>query len=280
MPLKDFIDPIRSSKTLARVSLYALLVGLYSLIPTAVEFTELGRIIDTPSEFHGVLTLVLGCLLVFRTNTAYSRWWEARTLWGALVNATRNLALKFATLGVLNADERRRAGIILRLFATSLRCHLRGEPNTSPLLNDVKIEVVKKHMPQELARQLYAIVAEARRAGRMDGDELRVIDSDLARLMDVCGGCERILRTRIVKSYRVFSRQCVFIFLGTLPWGIVHDFRLWTIPLVVITAYFMLGLETVAEHVEEPFGYDEDDLDLEGICAAIESSVIEVFANA
>ena len=49
--------------------------------------------------------------------------------------------------------------------------------------------------------------------------------------------------------------------------------------MTIIVSYFMIGLETVAEHVEEPFGYDEDDLDLDGICRAIESSVNEVFRN-
>lgn len=133
------------------------------------------------------------------------------------------------------------------------------------------------HVPQALADNIYAVLGEAKSSGRIDGDELRVLDAELLRLLDVCGGCERIKKTRIVKSYRIFARQCVLLFLATLPWGIVHDFRWLTIPLTMISAYFMLGLETVAEHVEEPFGYDEDDLDLEGLCTTIEDSVRDVF---
>jgi putative membrane protein len=62
----------------------------------------------------------------------------------------------------------------------------------------------------------------------------------------------------------------------TLPWGVAHDFGWWTLPLTIMVSYFMIGLETVAEHVEEPFGYDDDDLDLDGICLAIETSVNEI----
>ena len=70
------------------------------------------------------------------------------------------------------------------------------------------------------------------------------------------------------------------LFLATLPWGVTRDFGLWTVLITFISAYFMLGLETVAEHVEEPFGYDEDDLDLDSLCTTIEISVNEVFARA
>ncbi len=62
----------------------------------------------------------------------------------------------------------------------------------------------------------------------------------------------------------------------TLPWGIAQEFIWWTIPLTAILSYFMLGLETVAEHVEEPFGHDEDDLDLDVLCRTIEESVNDV----
>ena len=70
------------------------------------------------------------------------------------------------------------------------------------------------------------------------------------------------------------------MFLLTLPWGIVEHFGWWTVPLTMLTAYFMLGMEIVAEHVEEPFGYDDDDLDLDGLCRTISQSVSEVFASA
>ncbi|MEZ6134158.1 MAG: bestrophin family protein [Pirellulaceae bacterium] len=230
-----------------------------------------------PSQFHAALSLVLGWLLVFRTNTAYNRWWEARTLWGALVNASRNLSLKLTCVGNLPSADLRRAQGLIVAFPWALCRHLRGEVHEK-LSDEIKaIAGDRQHVPLELARQLYEIVAQARAARHIDGDDLRILDAELLRLMDICGACERILKTRIVRSYRVFARQCVILFLTTLPWGVVHDFDVWCVPLTFISAYFMLGLEIVAEHVEEPFGYDEDDLDLEALCSTIQSSVDEVF---
>lgn len=276
MPFRDLISPLVSSKTLAYVLLLAVITGLYAIIPTWFEFNANNILTDVPSEFHGVLSLVLGWLLVFRTNTAYSRWWEARKHWGTLVNTCRNLAVKFRYLGTVSSERLERIDQLIIAFPVALRCHLRGEVDTKLPANVRSLVGGVRHVPLEIARQLYSLLNEAKEDQQLDGDDQRVLENDLQRLMDVCGACERILKTRIVRSYRIFARQCVMIFLGTLPWGIVHDFKLWTIPLTIIAAYFMLGLETVAEHVEEPFGYDEDDLDLESLCETIERSVEEV----
>ena len=70
--------------------------------------------------------------------------------------------------------------------------------------------------------------------------------------------------------------QCIILLLLTLPWGIVNDFQFWTIPIMFFEAYFMLGIECIAEAIEEPFGEHDDDLDLEGICDTIERTVHEI----
>ncbi len=279
MPLKSFIRPIIASQTLLYVAGMALLVGAYALLPVALEYSAYSEVLNTSSDFHAVLSLVLGWLLVFRTNTAYSRWWEARTLWGALVNTCRNLGIKLTSSAALTDANRESTQTLITSFPLALKYHLRREADEKLPHAIRDIVGAANHVPQELARQLFTVAWEAKRAGKIDGDELRILDAELLRLMDICGGCERILNTRIVTSYRVFARQCVILFLATLPWGLVHDFRIWTIPITIITAYFMLGLETVAEHVEEPFGYDEDDLDLDALCRTIDNTVTESFSR-
>ncbi|MEO1980815.1 MAG: bestrophin family ion channel, partial [Fuerstiella sp.] len=69
------------------------------------------------------------------------------------------------------------------------------------------------------------------------------------------------------------------VFLPTLPWGIVNEFDLWTIPIVFFTSYFIIAAEGIAEHIEQPFGAKGDALDLDGICSAIEISVDEIFST-
>ncbi|WP_437223738.1 bestrophin family ion channel [Planctomicrobium sp. SH661] len=274
---KGIVKPIVHSRTLLHVAIYALLMGVYAAIPATKEVTHFASYGDLPAEVHAALTLVLGWLLVFRTNAAYSRWWEARTLWGQLVNVSRNIAIKLNSLGNIAPGELSEARRLLIGFPPILRDHLRREYNASLGENLVPDSSTLDHLPSELVQRLYVLLNRWRANGQINDFDLRLIDEDAVLLLSVCGGCERIRNTRIVRSYRVFARQCVFLFLATFPWGIANDFRWWTIPLTIITAYFMLGLETVAEHVEEPFGYDEDDLDLDGLCDAISRSVNQIF---
>ncbi len=279
MPLRDVIVPLISSRTLAQVSSLALLVGLYSCLPSLKEASPYHNVGDIPSEFHAALSLVLGWLLVFRTNSAYARWWEARTLWGSLVNAIRNLSIKLTCLANLAEDDVRRLQTNLNEFPVTLKNHLR-RPASAGLASQADGQSSDwDHRPALLVQQIYAWIGQAKTEGNIDGHELRVLDVELAKLLEIVGGCERIARTPIVRSYRVFARQCILLFLLSLPWGISNDFGWWTIPLTIITAYFMLGMEIVAEHVEEPFGLDEDDLDLDGLCRTIQLSVTEIFQN-
>jgi putative membrane protein len=278
MPFKEVLAPFGQSRTLRLVAVYALLSGGYAALAVWKENSSLKNYADFPSQIHAALTLVLGWLLVFRTNIAYARWWEARTLWGGLVNCCRNLSIKFTRLIKLPEPVRSRVRQLIVNFPQALRQHLRGDNQSA----DAKALVgspTPGHMPAAISAALYEEVESLRSAGRLDGNELRVLDLELRNLLEICGGCERIRNTFIVRSYRIFARQCVFLYLATFPWGIVQDFQVWTIPLTAISAYFMLGLETVAEHIEEPFGLDEDDLDLDALCATVERSTGEIFAS-
>jgi len=265
MPFRDTIIPFVSSRTLGYVALMAIAVGIYSLLPVVKESSSYRDIGDIPSDMYGSLSLILGCLLVFRTNTAYNRWWEARTLWGTLVNTERNLAVKLTTLVDLNEGDRNFLKDSLSQFPQQLMVHLRS-PRASTT-----------HVPINNVRKVYEWMGQERKTGKLDAVAVRVIDMELAKLLEVCGACERIARTPMIHSYRVFVRQCIAIFLFSFPWGIAQDFQWWTVPLTIIVSYFMLGMEVVAENVEEPFGLDDDDLDLEGMCKTIEQSMHEVF---
>jgi putative membrane protein len=276
MPIHDTLTPLTRSKTLGRVAVYSLLMGAYALLAVWKEHTKYATFADFPSAIHAALTIVLGWLLVFRTNAAYNRWWEARTLWGSLVNASRNLSCKLFQLVDIPQDSRRRMEPLIIAFPKALREHLRRQPCGPEIGELLGCSKEETHIPAAIVTRLYAELGELKEKGLIDGDELRVIDLEMKVMLDVCGACERILNTRIVRSYRTFARQCIALDLCTFPWGIVEDFGGWTIPLTTITAYFLFGMETVAEHIEEPFGFDEDDLNLDAICEAIETSVKQI----
>jgi len=261
----------------------ALLTGLYAVIPAMKEQTSLAAVADLPAEIHAAFTLVLGWLLVFRTNSAYQRWWEARTLWGQLVNTCRNVSVKLTTLGNIDDSDLREVQRLILQFPVVLKNHLRNAPQARPGNELTAGETLAadtptiNHLPSDLVQRMYLQLSRWKAIGRIDANEQRIFDHDLSQFLHICGGCERIRNTLTVRSYRVFVRQCIFLFLLTFPWGIANDFQWWTIPLTIIIAYFMLGLESVAEVVEEPFGDTEDDLDLDGLCTAISRSVTQIF---
>lgn len=279
MLFQDTILPLAASRTLSRCALMAVAMGLYSLLPVWKELSVYRDFVDMPSQFHAALSLVLGWLLVFRTNSAYARWWEARTLWGNLVNTCRNLAVKLTCLSKLTDSDRRFLEDCLTGFPVVLTRHLRSRPGDEAGSRSDASSNQWNHLPTQIVHSLYAWVGKQKLSNNIDGDELRVLDVEVQRLLEICGGCERIARTPVVRSYRAFARQCIALFLLSLPWGIAQDFGVWTLPLVMISSYFMIGMELVAEHVEEPFGLDDDDLDLEGLCQTIQHSVREIFSE-
>jgi len=102
---RGLLGPLTRSRTLSRVAVMAVAFGVYGSVPEwpwCSEFRNSGHI---PTEIHAALTLVLGWLLVFRTNTAYGRWWEARTIWGEIVSVSRTLAAKYAHMVNLPEDD-------------------------------------------------------------------------------------------------------------------------------------------------------------------------------
>ena len=144
---RGVITPITRSRTLAKVAVYALGVGLYSVIAVFNDIDPIHDIATLPGEIHAALTLVIGWLLVFRTNTAYARWWEARTLWGALVNASRNLIEKTTVL--VNLPHEMQAEILRNTiaFPFALRDHLRSEAKLGQVPGYEKTQDDPDHVP-------------------------------------------------------------------------------------------------------------------------------------
>ncbi|HXE72316.1 MAG TPA: bestrophin family ion channel [Candidatus Nitrosotenuis sp.] len=236
-------------------------VGLYSGLVLLVERQVLGYDFVMPTGVHTLLGLVLGMLLVWRTNTAYDRWWEGRRLWGQLVNDLRNLAVKVAALSAADPADKECFGLRLIEFPCALRDHLRRrEPGP--------------HRPAEIARELYRHLKTWKSQGFVDGFEETLFDRQLSGLLDVCGASERIRNTPVVRSLRNYVRQCILLYLLVLPWTL--DDRLFTVCLVMVVAYFMVGIELIAEAIEEPFGTEKDDLPLDDICRGIEVSLRQI----
>ncbi len=265
----DLSQPI--TRTLRRAKFAALLEGIYSLAPLGVAYwfkiTSFG---SPPAILYAALGITMSVLLVLRTNTAYDRWWEARKLWGKLVNVSRNLVVKSRTLARPDQAELRRFAELVIGFAPLLRDHLRaGAPSLAASTDDVSAV----HLPSQRVVWIYDVLADWHRRDMIDGDRLRILDSEAREFLEIAGSCERILKTPLSKSYRMFLRQGIWLYLIVLPWGIIGELAWWAVPLTIIQAYLFVAIDEIARAIEDPFGLDDDDLDLDGICQGIEQSV-------
>ena len=238
---------------------------------------------------HSLLGFIMGLLLVFRTNTAYDRWWEGRKQWGALVNSTRHFAYQLAALlpGEEHAEDRAALTRLIAAYPSALRHHLRRQDPAETLRNlaadsphglqpgDIAAEA-PQHIPNAIAAELYRRIAAWNRAGTITGEMLINLNAELARFTDITGACERILKTPIPFGYSLFIKKFIFAYTVTLPMGLVDQFGYWSVPLSAFTLYVFGSLELLAEEIEEPFGLDANDLPTDPLADTMRGNVAEL----
>lgn len=230
---------------------------------------------------HSLLGIVLGLFLVFRTNTAYDRWWEGRRLWGSMVNNTRNLALKLnAYISREDHEERDWFARMIPNFAFATKDHLRRgvQFNELEAVSPDFVEDLKgyKHRPNRISAMLYERVNELYRDGKLTGDQLINLDKELKELIDVMGACERIRNTPIPYSYMMYIKKFIFIYIITLPFGFLTDSGYFTILIVVLITFVLMSVELIAEEIEDPFGKDANDLPTDELSERIRENVKEI----
>lgn len=257
-----------------RLGLMLLAVAAYCVaVGVLIEIFPF-QVADWASATSLINTLILGLLMSFRNRAAYDRWWEARKLWGQLVNNSRNLAAKCAAL--LPPEDLAGSGIGEALvgFADALNRHLRGE---SPRLREVPGFAAATddpaHVPLYLARRLFAVAADWKRDGRIDAADSWALDVHLRGLLDVCGACERIRNTPLSPSYKGLLRIGLVLNVVTEPWLTVPEVGFWAVPPFLLVCFFLFGVELIDSVVEEPFGREPDDLDLDRYCRTIREGV-------
>jgi len=269
----------------ARETFVVLIIGKRLgalLLGVAAYYAAVGFMIDT-FALRGiervqagslVTTFILSLLMGFRNRAAYQRWWEARGQWGQLTNDCRNLAAKCAAFLPADVLARSRVGEVLVSFPEALKRHLRNEPFQLRDLPGFKAEDADPpHVPLDLSRRLFTIIAGWKRDGLIDEGVLRVFDVHARGLLDACGGCEKIRNTPLSPSYKGLLRTGLGLNVLASPWLLVPESGWWSLPVVLLVCFFLFGVELIDSIVEEPFGRERDDLDLDRYCRTIRDGV-------
>jgi putative membrane protein len=223
-------------------------------------------------EAANTLGIVLGVLVVLRTNAANDRWWEARKLWGQLINDSRNLALKARAHAAADPEEYRELAHLLAGFAHALRLHLRGQGGIRSVPGFESAPTDFPHGPGYVAELVHRLLNRWNRQGKLR-DTVWMLDVHARALMDICGACERIRNTPLPASYRLLLRSGIGLYILVAPWTVSPELGWWGVALLVLEFGFLLGIELTAEAIEEPFGTEKDDLPLETYCQTVETFV-------
>lgn len=237
---------------------------------------------------------VIGIIVGLRNSSAYARWWEARTLWGAVVNRSRTFARQVLTTmspeQAATAEQAEVAALQRELvlhqvaYVHALRHQLRG-------LDPVPMvaRVVSNENPESLAReknlalflqcQMSAMLVAARRRGWLDEWQWQAIDQSLASLMDSQGGMERIKNTPMPRQFDFFPRLFVQIYCLLLPMAMVESMG-WYTPLGSTLAGFMfLAMEKIGRDLEDPFENQIHDVSMTAITKTIEINLRQMLGE-
>lgn len=263
-----------------------VILGIFSLVTCFLMITvwEVHESDFKPTiQMHSLLGIVLGLFLVFRTNSAYDRWWEGRKLWGGMVNSTRNFALKLSSYLPDSPEDRKWFAAMIPNFIIATKEHLRG----SVIMEELefpedgmrtKLEAAK-HKPNVISAWTFARVNDLYKKGVFTGDQLINLDKEMKDFIDLMGACERIKNTPIPYSYSMFLKKFIFIYIVTLPFGFVTLSGYMTIPIVILIAFVILSVELIAEEIEDPFGRDINDLPTDELSVKIRDNVKEILVR-
>ncbi|MCB0737126.1 MAG: bestrophin family protein [Bacteroidetes bacterium] len=279
------ITHLAKSWTMTRVVRSVLMVGLFSTaVCVPLEILDWNQYIGMDLTVFSMIGIIMSILLAFRTNTAYDRWWEGRKQWGALVNHCRNLAITTnVTLDKENHADRHQMAVYISNFCIAFKEHLREGTKTEELIylseSDKAEYANKSHVPNHISMQMHQLVEDVHRRKEITPEDHLNYKPHLQALLDILGACERIKKTPIPFSYAVYIKILITGYTLLMPFILSETLGLWTIPVVMFVFFAFIGIELMAEEIEDPFGLDCNDLPTGTIAHTIKENVFEILES-
>lgn len=245
-----------------------------------VTFLKLNDGLD--KDILGLLAIGMTYLIGVRVSLSYDRYYEARKKWGMMVNRTRDLVRQFHGYcddAALRADATKWTAA----FVYACKQHLRWKTRCpslrrTGLLSAVELAALEAsdHMPNYCMERLTACIAASRASGAIDGFSFRAMDENIQSFEDQIGACERILKTPVPFAFVLHLRSIIMLNIIALPLYLMNTIFWGAIPITLLYAYCLTGLEDLGQAVENPFRENFHALPLDGICECIRKNLIEI----
>lgn len=278
--------------------IFFLISLLVTLVYRRLNFNGLTVGVAPLTILGAAITIFLG----FRTNTAYDRWWEARILWGALVNQSRTIVRQAMTF--CGSDEAlppgsepesgdddlvitpfvRRIAHLQIAFANATRAHLRKQDPLKVVEPHLPDDVFgrlagQQNVPSALLQQMGLELRRARRQKLLDTIQFTALDATLIELTNILGGCERIKNTPLPRQYDTVPRFGIYAFSLMLPLGLVSTLGWWTPFVCAIITFLFIAIDSIGSNIEDPFENKIHDVPMTTLCRTIEINITQMIGE-
>lgn len=241
-----------------------------------------------PISIISIVGTALSLLLGFRTNSAYDRWWEARQVWGAIVNDSRTLVRQ--GMSFISPAMPERKTIIDNLahlqiaWCYALNHSLRKEPvlpNASLHLTDDEIDFIKGHdnIPNAIIHLMQTRITDVYNRGYIDHILFQSLDDSFMRLCDSMGKCERIKNTVFPTQYSFFVHMIIFVFTIILPMGLIDSIGRIAIPITFVISFLFFYVESISYTMQNPFENVPNDIPMTSLCRTIEINILQLIED-
>ncbi|KAF2489920.1 UPF0187-domain-containing protein [Lophium mytilinum] len=291
---------LRVSKGSVHASI-AVPVLLHSLFTVLIVYLDrhVGNL-GLPALIIPSLSIVVGLMLVFRNSTSYDRFWSGRNCLTTIGTSVRNLTRSFLVsatpapgeaLSEAEREDVEKTVCVLVAILYAVKHNLRAEYNVPPgpaangdagevengitaakaeyisLLPDqlVGFEDQGLSLPLQLTVLVEAYIRRAFGRGWVHGPQASQLTVQVNTLVEAYGRMETIRSTPMPVAHLIHQKQVLALFNCVLPFATVDDFGWWAVPIVAIVAFTLYGIEGIGVQLEDPFGYDKNDIKMDGI---------------
>ena len=296
MIIKRNFNPIKIAGYVGFELVFAIAMAIAVFVLHKQSITA----IELPFSIAAILGSALAIFIAFRNNSSYGRWWEARTLWGGIINSSRVLARLTITFTDSHAhqpnydkgrSEQFKKELIYKVIAWvhALRLHLRTQDHwydLKPFLPEQEFTDLQKsqNKPNFIHLVSGKKIYEAMANGTLGGFDSFQMEGQLLALANYQGGCERIKNTPMLRQYDFFTRVFLYTFMLLLPFSLIGDFTKMNIdylmiPVSIIISFVFAIIGKVGEVNEDPFENRITDVPLTAMCNTVERDLREILGE-
>jgi len=239
---------------------------------------------DIPGTLPAFLGTAISLLLSFKLNQSYDRWWEARKVWGSIVNDSRTLVRQVLTFAESDRATAERISRRQIAWCYALGQCLRGldwKAGTAEHLSEEDLAHASEHdnKPLALMQQHARDVTALAREGKVTDFQRMAIDETLTRLVDSMGRAERIRSTVFPRTYRLFLHFFIYLFITFLALALAEIDGAWGLAITVAVAIPFFLLEKTAFHMQDPFANLPTDVACTAIARTIEINLRQLLGD-